>query len=315
MICNSSRNVLSWHRVKRHNIALLVLMAWSLLSHADFLQAAGDIIELTKAEMIISDVDAPPNITVWQAVTLTHRWTAKDYAQGRNGWYRLVVNLPQRPSEHWGIYLRRFNMNAALFLNGQFISDGGRFDEPLSRNWNRPLYAKVPSSLWRTGKNIIHVRLNSYAQYGYLAPLFIGPVALLDREYEWQTLAQIEVSKGLFPVTLAIGLFILGLWVRRRKDTQYFWFASAVLMWSLYSLNMVVIEQPFSTKAWEWIAHSSVDWWVIMFSIFVYRFINIKRPRLERFYLRFGVTACLVYAAVDLETLSLATRWFHGSSL
>ncbi len=278
-------------------------------------QAASQVIELSEAAFTVSGGDRPPSLAAWQPVQLTHRWTAQDYAQGRNGWYRLVLDLPQAPAQHWGIYLRRFNMNAAVFLNGQFLTDGGSFDEPLSRNWNRPLYATVPSSLWRSGENIIHIRLKSYAGYGYLTPVFVGPTAILDQEFARQNLLQIEISQALFPITLAIGLFVLGLWIRRRKDVQYFWFAAAVLVWSLYSLNMAIQNQPFSIRVWEWIAHSSVDWWVILFAIFVHRFTAISRPWLERVFLLFGVSASLVYAVVNMETLNQVTRWFHGGSL
>ena len=182
--------------------------------------AAGQVIELSEAGFIVSAGDRPPSSAAWQPVQLTHRWTAREYALGRNGWYRLVLNLPQAPAQHWVIYLRRFNMNAALFLNGQFLTDGGRFDEPLSRNWNRPLYASVPSSLRRNGENVIHIRLKSYAGHGYLAPVFIGPTALLDGDFARQKLLQIEISKALFPITLAIGLFVLGLWIRRERSGE-----------------------------------------------------------------------------------------------
>ncbi|NOY63289.1 MAG: hypothetical protein GXP10_09105 [Gammaproteobacteria bacterium] len=300
------------HRLLSQHVVLLLilLLPWAGAAGKGMVQS------LFQAEFVLSDsVVPPPASASWRSVMLSDHWPAQRYALGRNGWYRLVVDIPDLPDELWGIYLRRFNMNAAIFLNGQFLGDGGSFEEPLSRNWNRPLYVTAPPSLWRVGQNVIHVRLNAYAVYGYLAPVSIGPAHILDAEYAWQNLLQIEISKALFPVMVAVGLFIFGLWFRRRRDVQYLWFSLAVLTWSLFSLNMFIKEQPFSTKTWEWIAHSSVDWWVIFLGIFIYRFIKQPRPWLERGYLLFGFSACLVYAWVGLETLSSATRWFHGGSL
>lgn len=271
---------------------------------------------LEQAEFIVYEgAVPPPDNARWQSVRLLHRWTKQDYAQGRNGWYRLKFNLTELPEKQWGIYLRRFNMNAAIYVNGQLIGDSGSFNEPLSRNWNRPFYLTVPTSEWRTGTNTVLIRLKSYAPYGYLAPVFIGANSILDAEYKWQYLLQVEISQALFPITVSVGLFILGLWWRRREDVQYFWFAIAVLMWSIYSLNMAVKDQPFSTKTWEWIAHSSLDWWVVFLVIFIHRFIGQSRPWLERGCLLFGISASVVYAAVNLETLDTVTRWFHGGSI
>ncbi len=313
MIRNSITKVHSPDELKLRFIALLLPVF--LLLFSDVSQSAENVIKLSQAELVVSAADHPPQTALWRPVKLPHFWTPKEYVQGRNGWYRLVVDLPEQPNTHWGIYLRRFNMNAAVFLNQQFLADGGSFDEPLSRNWNHPLYVAVPAALWKKGENIIHVRLKSDVAYGYLAPLFVGPASLLASEYERQNLLQLDISKALFPVMVAISLFIFGLWLRRRQDTQYLWFSLAVLMWSIFSLNMFIRDQPFSTKTWEWIAHSSLDWWVILFGIFVYRFINRARPKLERLYFLFGLTACLVYAVVDLEMLGSATRWLHGGSI
>jgi len=298
-----------------HHAALSLCLICLIFLLASASKAANAVIELSNAELLVSSATQPPPTGAWKPVVLSHNWGTEEYKQGRNGWYRLTIELPEPPKEHWGIYLRRFNMNAALYLNDQFLADGGSFSEPLSRNWNRPLYANVPTSLWRVGTNVIHIRLNSYANYGYLAPIILGPTDILDAEYSRQNLLQIEISTALFPITFATGLFVLALWIKRREDVQYFWFSAAVLMWSIYSLNMAVQDQPFSTKTWEWIAHSAVDWWVLLFGIFTYRFVKKPRPWLEHFYLLYGISACLTYLLVDLETLDSTTRWFHGGSL
>lgn len=51
-----------------------------------------------------------------------------------NGWYRIIVDLREAPKRRWAVYLPTTNMNAAVYLNGKLIGDGGDFDEPVARN-------------------------------------------------------------------------------------------------------------------------------------------------------------------------------------
>jgi len=271
---------------------------------------------ISNADFIMSEQATPPdNSALWRSVSLTHRWKPDDYIQGNNGWYRLKINLDEIPTERLGIYIRRFNMNAAIFVNDTFLKDGGSFEEPLSRNWNRPLYAPVPALIWKKGENSIYIRLKTYPRYAYISPITIGVDNILSSEYELQRFLQISISTAVFPVTLAVVVFIFSLWVRRRHDTQYLWFSLAVLAWSTYSLNMITVDLWISTKTWEWFAHSSIEWWSILFAIFAHRFINQPHPVLEKIYVAFGVIASLTYFLIEHEDIDKATHLFHGLSI
>jgi len=129
-------------------------------------------------------------------------------------------------------------MNAELYLNGSLIQSGGQFSEPVARNWNYPLYAEPPRALWRAGINWIHIRHISYEAYGFISPLYVGPASQLRQQYEAVYTMQIRIAQFLFPVTLATAFFIFSIWLRRKKDTVYFWFAAAVAAWSVYIVNM-----------------------------------------------------------------------------
>lgn len=271
---------------------------------------------ISEAEFIMSELAYPPEESaLWKPVMLTHYWHPEDYKLGRNGWYRIAVNLSDAPKEQLGIYIRRYNMNAAIFVNNTFLKDGGSFEEPLSRNWNRPLYTSVPSLMWKKGKNYIYIRLKSYPQYALISPVAIGPTNILHSEYELQTFLQTGLGTILFPMVLALAIFMLGLWVRRRSDIQYLWFSLALFAWSSYSLNMIIIDPWVSTKAWEWFAHSCIEWWSILLAIFAHRFISRPHLLLEKIYVAFGVFASLTYFVLELEDIAIATYLFHGLSI
>ncbi len=308
--------------------------------------AAAQVVRIERAEFVVwSGPEPPPAHAPWRPVRLPHRWSGEEYRRGHEGWYRLSLTLEHPPEELWGLYLPVFNMNAALYLNGHDLGASGRFEPPISRNWNRPLYRPAPAPLWRAGENRILVRLATYPMDGNLGPLLAGPAAELEPRYERQRFFQLEISEALFPITLAVGLFALGLWWGGRHntppplfcspvfflfvfslpplppppppppDTLYLWFGASVLCWSVFSINMFIENPPLGPKAWEWLAQASLDWWVVLFVIFCLRFTGLRRRRLERALLGFGVVASLGYAIVPLEGMMAASRLFHGISL
>ncbi|HEB94631.1 MAG TPA: hypothetical protein ENI94_14485 [Gammaproteobacteria bacterium] len=302
------------HRLQ-HAVAWLVI-AWLGMLPAAPLQAADAIRKLEAAEFIIADTPAPPTADAdWQSVALTDRWSLVRYQQGSNGWYRLRVTLATPPEEPWGIYLPRFNMNSAIFLNGQLLGSGGRFPDPIARNWNRPLLARAPAALWRQGGNTLHIRLKSYPGHGYLAPVYVGPLAALTPEYDFRRLLQVDISQALLPITLFIGVFVFFLWVKRRHDSQYLWFSLAVLAWSHYSTNMIVVDIPMPSYLWEILAYASVDWFAVFLAIFGLRFTGHPFGRVDKAFLLFAAAATLAYALADQASIKAVARIWHTGAI
>jgi signal transduction histidine kinase len=280
--------------------------------------AEPDVATITAIEsaefVLVSGPDIPEEET-WEAVELTDRWPLERYEIGREGWYRIKITLDDKPAARIGLFLRRLNMNAELYLNGSLIQSGGQFSEPVARNWNYPMYAEPPRALWRAGDNWIHIRHISYEAYGFLSPLYVGPAAQLRKQYETVYAMQIRVAQFLFPVTLATAFFIFSIWLRRRKDTVYFWFATAVAAWSIYIINMFLRQLVISTKLWEWIAHLSIELWVVAFFVFSYRFVGLSLGRLSWALPAYTLMAAVTYAVGDLAQLNNSSAFFHAVSL
>jgi len=277
-----------------------------------------DVAKITAIELaefiLVSGPDIPEEGS-WETVELTDRWPAERYEVGREGWYRIKISLDDEPAERIGLFLRRLNMNAELYLNGSLIRSGGQFSEPVARNWNYPLYAEPPRALWRAGDNWIHIRHISYEAYGFLSPLYVGPATQLRQQYETVYTMQIRIAQFLFPVTLATAFFIFSIWLRRKKDTVYFWFAMAVAAWSIYIINMFLRQLVIPTKLWEWIAHISIELWVVAFFVFSYRFVGLSLGRLSWALPAYILIVAVTYAVGDLAQLSSSSTFFHGVSL
>lgn len=254
----------------------------------------------------------------WQAVTLPDRWPIRRYQSSDNGWYAFALNAPQaalHDGDFQAIYLPRVNMNAAVWFNGQLLGDGGTFEEPMARNWNHGLIFAIPAALWRPGLNEVRVRLKSYPGYGRLDPIIVGPWAQVYPQFSQRDFWQTHVSTGLFLVTLAIGLFILALWLRRRKDSQYLWFALAALSWSIFSLNHIVRNLPFNAWLWDVLVYSLTAWWTTALAIFSYRYTGSRHPRIEAAILIWATCSTLVYLASDIATMRPLAAWWQSGSL
>ena len=273
--------------------------------------------QLWSAEFLLSEAQSPPPAhAAWNTVSLPDKWTdAERYHRGLTGWYQMRLPARARTDEPWGIYLWRLDMNAAVYFNDAFLGDGGRFAEPTARNWNRPLYFQIPDKLWRPGENVIHIRLKAYPWYGVLAPVSVGPDAVLRPQFERRSFLQNTMSAGLFMVTLAVALFMLGLWLRRRHDRLYLLFALSLLAYSAFSLNLFVRDIPVSAKAWWAFTHACIDWWPVLLALFAHRFVGTSRPRTDRLLLVFAALGSVIYTFTPLEYLSRVTQVWHLGAL
>ena len=305
-----------WRRViKKTSISFAVLLVAAVFAKVVHAQETLETID--SARLLVTDaVEIPAgHAPGWQTVNLTDRWPLSRYESGRHGWYHATFLIDEIPRELLAIYLRRLNMNAEIFLNGEKVASGGRFTEPISRNWNYPMYAEPVLSQWRVGDNDIHIRHISYPGYGYISPIYVGPAMLLADEYDLHRFLQVEIAQYLFPLTFTIGLFIFAIWLLRRQDYSYLWFALAVVSWSVYIVNMFVQDLIVPTKVWEWCAHFSFELWVVSFSVFLHLFAGQSMKWRRVFYAAFLLLVAVTYAVSDLTQLKTAARYLHGAGV
>lgn len=295
------------------NWAALLLMGLLALFTSSSAQAS-ETIQLNDAALQITDSTIPPIAGEWRHVTLPDEWPMARYQTSDNGWYRFDIPLSQAPTENWGVFVPRLNMNGAVYINDIYVGDSGQFSEPMARNWNRPLYFTIPFSHLKSGSNTLYIRLKSYPGYGLLNPITAGPDAALRPHYDTHALIQNDLNSALVVGTLFAGLFILGIWQRRRTDSMYLWYALMALFWTLYTSNNVIRTIPVSVKTWDWLIYSCIAWWTVTLAIFAHRTAHISRPKLELGFLIWAVLSTLAYALTDLKFISQTTViWQVGS--
>jgi signal transduction histidine kinase len=218
------------------------------LNQADFVLDAGN--------------HPPPDSVAWRPQSLPDSWPVNHAtavaADVPAGWYRLQFRMPAGFDPLQTVYLPKLGLNAAVYLNGRWIGDGGRFSEPVARNWNRPLLFLVPPGLLQPGDNTLHLRLRSSAYtQASLHPLQIGPERLLRPQYERALFLRVTLNQTASLLIAGMGLLMLSLWWRRRQDVAYGYFGFSALIWAAQSSNLYLIDVPVATAAWEIFINSS----------------------------------------------------------
>ncbi len=307
--------VLSWSKGTYVRLALV----FSLWIVSTAVQAnTTSVLHPTQTWFLMADGENPPqgDHLSWQERTLPDNWDESQPGIGGNGWYRIHFELEQPPDRLWAIYLPRLRMNAAVFVNGVFVGDGGRFTEPMSRNWNRPLYFPIPTNVLHRGTNTLHIRLRAYANvYGGLYAVQIGPDEVLRDDYRWRTFLKTDLLQASMMMTVVMGLFLATLWLRWRQDSIYGWLAGTMLLWATNSTHFFVRDLPISTWWWEWAAQFGTDCFAVLLVISMHRFLGLQRQVAEKLMFAYLGVSGIILASVELDRMLFIANLLHSGAV
>jgi signal transduction histidine kinase len=264
-------------------IVFFILLLMPLQAKADCPTSANEQIKcLTDAAILLDDSALIPSEEApWQRQMLPDNWNHSRPGTGGFAWYRLHFDVANT-DEMVALYINRASMNAAIYLNGQLIGTGGTFEEPVARNWNRPIFHLAPATLLIKGRNTIHIRLRAYARsQGGLNFVEVGPEKILAEQYERALFLTITAGQitSLFTITMAM-LFLL-LWCCRRQDTIYLFFGLAMAIWGLHGLKLFVRTIPIPVYYWELLTALFIPIFTAVLVPFVLRFTKQTNLKLE----------------------------------
>ncbi|MFD4837449.1 ATP-binding protein [Achromobacter sp. NPDC058515] len=231
-----------------------------------------------------ADDGSRPGAGSWQPATLPDDWSRRWPGYGGTAWYRIDWRRPCAGGQV-ALALESVIMAGEVFINDALIWRDPQLTEPLSRSWNMPRYWLIPEALMRDGVNTLWIRVVGVAgQSPGLGPVHLGePLAVLQR-YE----DQVWHSRTLFQVNLIVSAVLGGLffciWVVRREQRTYGWYALMALFWVLFIANVLVTSPwPFPTTLMAARANAMVlVLYVACFCIFTWRFGGQSLPRTEK---------------------------------
>lgn len=261
-------------------VSLLLLVCAGVSAHA----ATASVLTLRTAEAIASDWNAvkPPE-TGWVPVKLpddwSHRWTRHDGVV----WYRLTWQQAQA-SRPVGVLLNQVTLADAVYVNGSLIHRDPNLVEPLSRSWIKPQYFVIDAPTLRVGANTLLVRVSGLVHYQPgLGVVSVGAPAAVYAQYHtgWLIRYQLRLYNQAF--FLAMGVVFLVLWLFRRRDTLYGWFAASTLLIGAWDWNNV------APSTWPFTSTDAFQSWNMVFyvagtvalAVFLLRFCGKRWSRIE----------------------------------
>ncbi|WP_338616072.1 ATP-binding protein [Pigmentiphaga sp. CHJ604] len=260
----------------------VVLALWLWLPETARADACRPAISSISAARANESPDTPP-ATGWEAVALPDIWSTRWPGHDGTVWYR--VEWTHCPGQPVALFLEYLSMAGAGRLNDDPLWADASLVEPLTRSWNLPRYSLLPPSALRAGINTLWIRVAGYDLYSSgLGGVHIGPPDEVRPRYEREWLLRRVLPQANLIISITLGCFFLMVWLLRRNEQAYGWYALTSLAWLLFGLNSAVTSPwPFATT------HGWSTWITLVFTIycsafsmFAWRFGGQRFPRLEK---------------------------------
>ncbi|TCM66604.1 signal transduction histidine kinase [Acinetobacter calcoaceticus] len=222
----------------------------------------------------------------WVDIRLPDFWEDRWPGYSGSVWYKIQwTQQCHTPLDApLAISIDSINMAGEVYLNDQLLWKDRSLVEPLSRSWNTPRYWIIPPSCIKSGENTLMVKVVGVATQSPGMGLFhIGSASLItqhQREYKFrhQTVHLISLI-----ISLTLGGLGLLIWLLRRQDSTFAWFALASTLWAIFISNTQMSELgPFSNTLQ--LAKFNIlilAMYSVCFAIFTWRFANKKYKQFE----------------------------------
>jgi len=239
----------------------------------------------------------------WQAILLPDDWY-KNQPNVEQIWYRAEVSLGEFGEQVWAIYLPSVTHNAAVYINGVWVGQGGKFTAPVSRHHNEPLLFSFSSKLLHQGKNQIDIRVKAaYFEQGLLDQFYIAPESQLHDVYEWKKFVRIDLNRWITMTMYVLSVIVFAFWLARPQDKIYALFSIELFIWATHNLNLFVSEIPVSVRTWEAMTMSTLGWTVVAMIFFNHRFVGEKNKTVEKIILIFSILGIGMFFLPDIASI------------
>ncbi len=276
-----------WRRNKTVGLVALFIFWFGLnyftLHSPLTLFQAPDVESIHKVEFVASAVTSPAALerANWSPQSLPDSWN-KNHPDVEQIWYRTHLTYESSGDELLGLYIPSVTHNAALYINGVWVGQGGPFNKPLSRHHNEPLLLSFSPQLLHVGENRIDIRVaTTFHDQGFLSELYFAPVTQLMDAYQLKYFVRVELIRWVTVALFLMGCITFSFWLARPQDTIYLILSMIMMVWGTHNFNLFVAEIPFSTPIWEALIMGTLGWAVILIVLFIQRYIGERDQRVE----------------------------------
>lgn len=275
--------------------AVLVFSLVALIAAVvrDLHQSSDGAVHLTRADVHVGDApgsDPPPVIDgaalrgSWTPVTLPFAAPkageghdaprASSAAAGglRTTWIRIRLSLRglHVAPEQLVLYGARIHSYGpvAVYVNGRLVHRAQE-DGPTWNGLFTPLWVPLEGSVAATPPEEILVRLDHAPETSVaMSSLWLGPEQALRGRYVMRQFLQQELPAALNAAFLAVGVFALFVWFRRRQETGYLLFFNLAVISYAAHLHFYV-NLPVTVDWFAWLTLNSLFWLIMIVHFFL----------------------------------------------
>ncbi len=264
-----------------------------------------DIAPVTKAVVTSSDNSTPHGLAShdWESVDLPDDWYQSQRQESEH-WYQAFLSVSPQEAAVWAIYIPSVTHNAAVYVNGIWVGQGGRFEDPVARNHNRPLLFRFSSQLLHPGENTVLLRVSSsFHEQGLLDQFYVAPASELVPAHQWKSFIRIDLIQWFTLIMYVMAAILFAFWVARPQDKTYGLFALLLFIWGTHNLNLFVVEIPTSTHFWEAMTMSTLGWIVVVMIFFNHRYVGQGSRMIEKVVLLFACMGSAIFLLPDIQSI------------
>ncbi|WP_346778286.1 7TM diverse intracellular signaling domain-containing protein [Paraburkholderia sp. Ac-20342] len=229
-----------------------------------------------------------PAAADWRPVTLPDEWNRRyPDAPASSVWYRVEWRRACSGSgaPPVALLLSSVVLAGEVYVNDHYLFSDEHLSEPLSRSWNMPRNWVLPDAWLHDGMNTLWVRAVSVpGQDLGLGPVILGDPRDIQRQHDrhqWRYRTLFAISAI---VSAVIGVLFFCLWIVRRDQRFYGWYAASSLFWVVFIAN-VLATSPWPLSSSLMVARVNTMALLLSatcFCLFTWRFAKQVLPRLER---------------------------------
>jgi signal transduction histidine kinase len=254
------------------SVGLLAALGAFLSLAVSGIHRSGECLHLTQADwqdVQTQGFSAPPAALdsrslpeAWRNTTLPLIMHASSPADAHLiTWVRLPVTGQQSATESMALYGVRLKTDGsiALYINGRLVYRA----QQQGQQWNSlftPLWVPLEPGVSDAPVREILIRLEHTASYPVaVSSLWLGPADALRGRYQTRQWLQRGLPGMLNAAFLAVGIFALFVWFKRRHDSGYLLFFSLAVIAFAAHLHYYV-DLPIARDWFGWLVINSLCW-------------------------------------------------------
>jgi signal transduction histidine kinase len=288
-------------------LAIRLLIAWAALAAAP---AAAVEAPIRRTQVLVGSELQPPA----DADPRWHDTALPDIQRATVAWYRLEFDaVPSQGEGMWVLYVPYLYGGGRIWLDGQPVASVLESNATRTVRWERPLLLPLPRAMLREGRNVLHVRP--------AAERHDVPVGLSRLEVGTQDDLQSVFERRLFfvrtvPVTtaiagIAVGIFSLFIWLRRRQEVLYGLFGLGAGLWALRTLTFVFDSMPANLwPLWRLLYHATTGGFIMVMTLFTLAVAGWYRRGIALGLFAYWLLGPLTYVLAGAQGEELVGRWW-----